>query len=254
MFKKFSLIVINGRRAAFVSFLCLMLGVGISLFLMFLPSGTLAGNIPIYCVDSAEKKIAITFDCAWEDFDTDEILRVLKENEAKATFFVTGDYVRRCAESVKKFYEAGHDIGNHSDNHPHPNSLSAKELTEDTQKCAEEIKKLGIEEKKLYRAPYGEYNDSAVSTINKAGYSFIQWDVDSLDYTGLSVGEIKDRVTKRVKSGSIVLFHTGVENTAEALGQILSQLKDEGYSFAGVDELICKEDFFIDHTGKQIKK
>ena len=73
-------------------------------------------KIPIYCVDTDEKKISITFDCAWEDFDTDRILNVLKKYDARATFFVTGDYVRRCSASVKKFYEAGHDIGNHSDN------------------------------------------------------------------------------------------------------------------------------------------
>lgn len=254
MFKGFKCIVITKKKAALAGVLCLALGVGISIMTMLIPKNSYADEIPIYCVDTQEKRIAITFDCAWEDFDTDEILKVLADNDAKATFFVTGDYVRRCGETVKKYYESGHDVGNHSDNHPHPNKLSVKELTEDTKKCSDEIEKLGIEEKKLYRAPYGEYNENTVKTINDAGYSFIQWDVDSLDYTGLSVEDIKKRVCERVKPGSIVLFHTGVDNTAEGLSAVLLQLKAEGYSFVGVDELMIKEEYIIDHTGKQIKK
>lgn len=210
-------------------------------------------KIPIYCVDTNEKKIAITFDCAWEDFDTDSILSVLKKYDAKATFFVTGDYVRRCSASVKKFYEAGHDIGNHSDNHPHPNNLTEKKLKEDTKKCSEEIKKLGIEEKKLYRSPYGEYNNKTVSTIEEMGYFFIQWDTDSLDYTKISTEEIVKRVSGKAKEGSVVLFHTGVQNTSSALDKILEKFSKEGYSFVTVDELIYKENYKTDAAGKQIR-
>lgn len=253
MFKKFRCFVITKKNIIVCGAVFLALAVGISLFALFLPAVATAGEIPIYSVGTDEKVIAITFDCAWEDFDTKEILDVLEEYDAKATFFVTGDYVRRCPESVKAFYEAGHDIANHSDNHPHPNSLSESELALDTKKCSEEIKKLGIEEKKLYRAPYGEYNDKTVKTINNMGYHFIQWDADSLDYTGLAVSDIEKRVVSKVGSGSIVLFHTGVENTAEALGRVLLKLKGEGYSFAAVDEIILKKDFLIDHAGKQIK-
>ncbi len=210
-------------------------------------------KIPIYCVDTNEKKIAITFDCAWEDFDTDRILNVLEKYDARATFFVTGDYVRRCAGSVKKFSDAGHDIGNHSDNHPHPNNLSKEQLKEDTKKCAEEIKKLGIEEKKLYRSPYGEYNNATVSTIEEMGYFFIQWDTDSLDYTKIGTAEIIRRVCDKAKEGSIVLFHTGVENTSLALDKILERFSKDGYSFVTVDELIYKENYKIDPAGKQIR-
>ncbi len=253
VFKKFRCFVITKKNIIVCACVFLALAVGISLFTLFLPSVAIAGEIPIYSVGTDEKVIAITFDCAWEDFDTQKILDVLKEHDAKATFFVTGDYVRRCPNSVKAFFDAGHDIGNHSDNHPHPNSLSERALVSDTEKCSEEIKKLGIEEKKLYRAPYGEYNDKTVKTINNMGYHFIQWDADSLDYTGLAVSDITERVVSRVGPGSIVLFHTGVENTAEALRQVLLKLKGEDYRFVTVDEIILKKDFWVDHTGRQIK-
>ncbi len=251
----FKCMIITKRRI--IAAVCLVLALcgGAYVFSAVAPKGA-AGeeNLPIYCVDTSEKKIALTFDCAWEDFDTEKILGVLEKHGAKATFFVTGDYVRRCAESVKKFSKAGHEIGNHSDNHPHPNKLSAAGLIADTEKCSKEIENLGIEEKKLYRAPYGEYNENVVETINKAGYKFIQWDADSLDYTGLSVQEIKERIKKRVKSGSILLFHTGVKNTAPALDEILSDLKEQGYSIVGADELIYKDNYIIDRSGRQMLK
>lgn len=254
MFGKFRFIVLTKKKAAAVGAGFLCFGIVICMAVGILPKLSVgAGEIPIYRVKTDEKKIAITFDCAWEDADTDEILSALNDNGAKATFFVTGDYVRRCKESVKKFSGSGHDIGNHSDNHPHPNSMSKEDLIEDTNRCAKEIENLGIEAKKLYRSPYGEYNEKVVQTINSMGYSFIQWDADSLDYRGLTPSEMEERIMKRVKSGSIILFHTGTENTAAALRQILPKLKKRGYSFVTVDELIYKEDFKIDHAGQQIK-
>lgn len=88
--------------------------------------------LPIYSVETLEKTIAITFDSAWEDADTADILAVLAKYNAKATFFVTGDYLDRCGASAKAFFDAGHEIANHSDQHPHPNKLSREALEADT--------------------------------------------------------------------------------------------------------------------------
>lgn len=254
MFGKFKFVVLTKKRAI-TGVVLFFVGIAFCSAIMAFSKNPEGAEriIPIYSVDCAEKKIAITFDCAWGDEDTDEILKALEENDVKATFFVTGDYVRRCSESVKKFSAANHDIANHSDDHPHPNNISKEDLIEDTKKCSREIERLGIEEKKLYRAPYGEYNNQVVQTINSMGYSFIQWDADSLDYRGITPNEMEKRITDKIENGSIVLFHTGTNNTASALRQILPRLKDDGYSFVLVDDLIYKDNFFIDHSGKQIK-
>lgn len=212
--------------------------------------------LPIYSVETPEKNIAITFDSAWEDADTNDILSVLNKYNAKATFFVTGDYLDRCGASAKAFFDAGHEIANHSDQHPHPNKMAKEELEKDTKTCEEKITALTGKANTLYRSPYGEYNNQTVETIHSMGYSFIQWDVDSLDYKGLSAAEIEKRVCGKVKNGSIVLFHTGTKTatTAAGLEAVLSKLSAEGYRFVTVSELIYKDNFYIDNSGRQIPK
>lgn len=210
--------------------------------------------LPIYSVDTHEKCVAITFDSAWGDEDTEEILNILAKNGVRATFFVTGDYLDRCAPSAKRFFEASHEIANHSDMHPHPNKLSREELLADTAKCNEKIYALTNVQNTLYRAPYGEYNDKTVETITNEGYMFIQWDVDSLDYKGLAPEEIAKRVCSRVQNGSIVLFHTGTKNTAAALELVLTRLAAEGYCFKPVGEMIYRQSFYIDRAGRQISE
>ncbi len=214
---------------------------------------TSARLLPIYSVETERKCVAITFDSAWGDEDTQQILDVLEKNNARATFFVTGDYLDRCSASAKAFFDAGHEIANHSDMHPHPNKMSKQELIDDTQKCEQKIIALTGKSVMLYRSPYGEYNNSVVETINSMGYSFIQWDADSLDYKGLGAEEIKTRICSRVKNGSIILFHTGTKNTADALAILLPKLAEQGYSFVPASELIYKDGFYIDNTGRQIK-
>ncbi len=210
--------------------------------------------LPIYSVETQEKCVSITFDSAWGDEDSEKILQALSKNDVRATFFVTGDYLDRCASSAKMFFDSGHEIANHSDMHPHPNKLDKQSLIDDTKKCEEKIIALTGKSQMLYRAPYGEYNNDTISTINSMGYSFIQWDVDSLDYKGLSEEQITKRICDRVKNGSIILFHTGTKNTAAALEMVLPVLKEQGYIFKPVSELIYKENFYIDHSGRQITK
>lgn len=217
-------------------------------------ANTNARLLPIYSVETQEKCISITFDSAWGDEDSEQILQALTKNDVRATFFVTGDYLDRCASSAKMFFDGGHEIANHSDMHPHPNKLGKESLIDDTKKCEEKITALTGKNTMLYRAPYGEYNNDTVSTINSMGYSFIQWDVDSLDYKGLSEEQICKRICERVKKGSIILFHTGTKNTASALEMVLPILKDQGYTFKPVSELIYKENFYIDHSGRQTRK
>lgn len=208
--------------------------------------------VPIYCVDRGDKKIALTFDVAWENSNTEELLNILEQNDAKATFFVTGDWCDRYPDDVKMFYDAGHEIENHSDQHPHVEGINVNDLINDTKECSRKIKMITGEEPKLYRAPYGEYDDSLITTLDGMGMKVVQWDVDSVDWKKQSADKIKKKVLKGVKSGSILLFHNDLENTTEALPDILKSLRSQGYEFVRADQLIYSDNYTIDATGKQI--
>ena len=144
-----------------------------------------ARKLPIYGVNTEEKKIALTFDCAWENSDTQILLDLLRQTGAKATFFATGDWCERFPEDVKAFALAGHDVENHSYGHPHVASVSRDKLVSDTKKCDDIIENLTGIRPILYRAPYGEYSDGMMETFEKElGHRVIQWDVDSRDWQG----------------------------------------------------------------------
>ena len=209
-------------------------------------------RLPIYCVERDDKKIAVTFDVAWENSNTAALLEILENNGARATFFVTGDWCDRYPDDVKAFYDAGHSVENHSDRHPHVEGININDLINDTKECSRKIKMITGEEPTLYRAPYGEFDDNLLTTIEGLGLKTIQWDVDSVDWKKPSAADIKKKVLKNVKSGSILLFHNDLENTTAALPEILSELRSQGYSFVTVNELIFHDNYTIDATGKQL--
>ena len=103
----------------------------------------------------------------------------------------------------------------------------------------------------LFRPPYGDYDDELIKTASELGYYTIQWDVDSLDWKDLSASDIAMRVINGVKNGSIILMHNNGLHTAEAVPIILETLKNRGYSFVPVGELILRENYYIDGTGMQ---
>lgn len=210
-------------------------------------------EIPIYCVDNDKKEIAITFDAAWGDEDTEELIEILNENDVKASFFMVGGFIKRFPESVKKFADNGHEILNHSDSHAHMTALNEAEIKEELDSCENRIKNVTGKSKKLFRPPYGEYNDNVIKFAKNAGYTAIQWDVDSLDWKDIESEEIYRRVVGKTKNGSIILFHNGAQNTPEALKTILPELRKKGFKFVTVSELIYKKDYTIDNFGKQKK-
>lgn len=210
-------------------------------------------KLPIYGVETTEKKIAITFDAAWTNQDTEEIIKILEKHNAKATFFIVGDWAEKFPESVKAFFDAGHTIANHSDTHKAFSKCSRNEIKEEIENCNKKLEAITGQKVTLVRAPSGDYTDQSIEVAKSLGMYTIQWDCDSLDYTKISVDEIVNRVVKGTKNGSIVLFHNGVENTAPALDRILTELTKQGYTFVSVENLIYKENYSIDHTGRQYK-
>lgn len=162
-----------------------------------------------------------------------------------------GEWAQRCPDSVKALQQAGHEIENHSATHPHLSQCSQEELTEQIQKGNEMISALTGQVPTLFRCPYGEYNDQIITTVRSLGMTPVQWDVDSLDWEGLSADEITERVVSRTKSGSILLFHNGADHTPEALPNIITMLKNRGFRFVTLSELLLEGDTFIDNAGVQ---
>ena len=210
--------------------------------------------LPIYSVETPEKVVSITFDTAWGNEDVDAIISALDNTGCKATFFVTGEWVDKFPDDVKKLYDAGHEIASHSDSHKHFNSLSESEMIADMDKADAKIKAVLGTDNTVFRAPYGEYNKELVMACRKTGRYIIQWSLDSLDYTGLDAQQMEDRVLPNLRNGDIILFHTGTDNTAASIGGILEKIRAEGYEFKTVGELIYKDNFTIDYEGRQKKK
>lgn len=137
-------------------------------------------KLPIYCVDTPEKKVAISFDAAWGADDTDELLRILEENDVKTTFFMCGYWVEDYPEEVIKIAKAGHDLGNHSATHPHMSQLSKEQIKNELAQAHEKVKNLTGVDMTLFRPPFGEYDNKVIEAAEESGYYTIQWDVDSL--------------------------------------------------------------------------
>lgn len=208
-------------------------------------------EVPIYSVDTEEKKVSLTINCAWNADDIDSILETLKKNDCKVTFFVVGDWVDKNGEALKKISEEGHEIANHSDTHPHVSNLNYEKNLEQIEKCSKKVEAITGKRTELYRGPYGEYNNTVLQATKEAGHICIQWSIDSLDYTGLTEPQMKDRIIPKLQNGSIILMHNGTKNTASSLGGIIIEIKNKGFEIVPVSDLIYKENFTIDANGMQ---
>ena len=209
--------------------------------------------LPIYNVETDEKKVAFTMNCAWNADDIDSILETLEKNNVKITFFMVGEWIDKYQEAAKKIYEAGHEIANHSDTHKHVNNLSYEENVKEIKKANEKIKNITGKENILYRAPYGEYNNTVIKAAKENGYIPIQWDLDTLDYTGLTGEEMWKRLEKKLKSGDIILSHNGTAHTADSLDMLIKNIKKKGFEIVKVSDLIYKDNYKININGTQIK-
>ena len=210
-------------------------------------------EVPIYSVERDDNKIAITFDCAWNDEDIDSILDTLDKYNCKATFFVVGDWVEKYPDALKKISEGGHEIGNHSYNHADYTKMSAEAIIADLDKCDAVIEQVTGKKPHLMRAPSGGYNDTVIKAVDKSGRTYIQWSVDGIDYGDALPQDIYDRSVKKTEAGDIILLHNGTKSTANVLPKILEALECK-FEFATISELIYADNYIIDNTGRQFQK
>lgn len=216
--------------------------------------GKTVRKIPIYCVDTEEKKVAISFDASWGASRTMSILETLKTYDVPATFFAVGIWAEKYPDELKTLADSGRlEIATHSNTHPDMAKLSRKQIALELETSIKTIEEISGEKIDLFRAPYGSYSDALLEEAEKLGLYTVQWDVDTLDWKGLSASEIAARAVGGAKNGSIILMHNDGEHTAEALPAIITGLKNKGFTLVTIGDLIYRENYTIDHTGKQIR-
>lgn len=208
-------------------------------------------EIPIYSVQTNEKKVAITFDAAWGSDKTEKIVTTLKDRGVCGTFFLVGFWISQNQDKVKFIDEAGFDIGTHSNTHPKMSELSESQMIEELKVSSDMITKITGKPVKYFRAPFGDYNDKVIQVAGNLGLKTIQWDVDSLDWKGLSAAEIFARVKNSVKNGSIILCHNNSDHILDALPLILDYLAEQNYKLVKISELVYEDNYHIDNNGLQ---
>ena len=209
-------------------------------------------EIPIYYVDTQEKVCAISFDAAWGNEQTDQLLDTLDQYEVKTTFFLVKQWVDNYPGSVKEIAARGHDIGNHSATHPHMAQLSVSEQLQEISDCNKAIEQLIGKCPTLFRAPYGEYDNKLVKNLRAQNMYCVQWNIDSLDWKDPPADEIVSRITEKLCPGSIILLHNGATNTPEALPALIEAIRSKGYQIVPISQLIPDGDYCTDHEGKMI--
>jgi len=195
---------------------------------------------PIYEVKTDKKVIALTFDISWGSNTPTPVLDILKDNDLHCTFFLSGPWVKQYPEIAKRVKEDGHEIGSHGYRHINLSNLSKSEIIDEVNKAHNNIKEVTGVEASLIRTPNGDYNDTVIQAIHEANYKAIQWSCDSLDWMNPGINTIIDRVSKKAKPGDIVLLHASdtCKQTADALPVLIKNLKEQGYQFVTVSQLL----------------
>lgn len=189
---------------------------------------------------SSKPKIALTFDDGHKY--ASQINKKLNKYGVKATFFLCGCYIEKNLDIYREIYKAGHEIGNHSYNHPHMTDLSESDILTELSRTQELIKKIAstANRSKLFRFPYGTHDEALTHFIEEQGYTPVAWTIDSDDWTGISASEICNNIlsSNYLTDRTIILMHTSGEHTAEALDLIIPALKKQRYKIVHVSDLL----------------
>ncbi|EON72382.1 polysaccharide deacetylase family protein [Lysinibacillus sphaericus] len=199
-----------------------------------------AGQI-VWEIQTKEKIVALTFDDGPHKKYTSEILDLLAQYDAKATFFVVGQNAEKNPEVVLRMYEEGHEIANHT--YTHPLKTNVPNLMKEIKQTHETIYSISGYSPILFRPVEGQYTDAMISAVVKEGYKVVMWSwhLDTLDWKNPGVNKIVDTVLRGVKEGNVVLFHDGGGNrqqTVKAMEKILPELEKKGYKFVTIPELL----------------
>ncbi len=213
-------------------------------------------ELPIYRVKTDEKNVALTFDLSWGGENIEEVLGILEKHNVKATFFITGNWSEEFPDYIEKMIELGHDIGNHSLNHENMTQLSMEEKKAEISIVHEYVKNLTGYEMNLFRPPYGAYDNEVIRSGEELGYYTIRWSVNSLDWKDYGKESIIKTVVEHeeLKNGAIILMNGEAKYTKEALEEVILGIREKGYEFVPLSELIYTEDYYLEVDGTQVEK
>jgi len=194
--------------------------------------------------------VALTFDDGPKPEYCQPILDILDKYGAKATFFVVGKEAEDNPDLIMRMEDSNHEIGNHTYSHVSVKDLPVGEALRDIQKCSEVIYNITGKQPKYFRPPGGGYNKGISEGLKKMGLKTVYWSLNAVDYIEMTPGyevpedyqamakELSKRIVDKVSPGAIILFHNGSEQTVKALPFILSELKNKGYGFVTISDLL----------------
>ena len=194
-----------------------------------------------YLDEDGGKVIYLTFDAGYENGYTDEILDVLKELEVPAAFFVTGDYLQRNADRIRRMVREGHIVGNHTHSHPDMTKLDGEQIRAELQQVEEQYFGItGQTMPKYYRPPQGVYDETSLKRVQELGYQTVFWSLAYADWDNDQQPKPEaalEKLNSRIHDGAVVLLHATSKTNAEILENLLTGWMDQGYRFAPVTEL-----------------
>ena len=193
--------------------------------------------MPIFHGNMAEPKVTFACNVFWGEEFLPEMLNVLDENNIKITFFIGGSWAKRFPALVTELANRGHELGNHSYNHPHPNLLGKDKNKEQILRTEQLVNELTTIKTTLYAPPYGEYNDTVLLAAKELSYTTIMWSIDTIDWQRPPTEIIINRVMKKLHNGAIILIHP-TQNTAKALPQLIKEIQEKGYKISTVSDII----------------
>ena len=193
-----------------------------------------------YAQDTDEKNIYLTFDCGYENGNTEIILDALKKHNAPATFFVVGNFLSTSPEIVKRMISDGHIVGNHSYHHPDMSQISSIDsFSKELQELSDLYKETtGQEMKKYYRPPQGKYSETNLKMAKDLGYKTFFWSLAYVDWYQDNQPSKEEAFDNRIHPGAIVLLHSTSSTNAQILDELLGKWEEMGYQFRSLDYLV----------------
>ena len=192
---------------------------------------------PIFHGNIDQNKVAFVCNVFWGEEFLPDMLKTLEDNNVHITFFIGGTWAKDNPDILKNIVEKGHEVANHSYNHPHPNTLSKDKNKEQILKAETIIQQITGVKTSLYAPPYGEYNDVVLNAAQELDYKTIMWSIDTIDWKRPPSEIVKSRVLKKIHNGAIVLMHP-TKPTKKALPELLKELREKGYIITTVSDVI----------------
>lgn len=215
---------------------------------------TVGGTVqpaPIARVADAPGQVGLSFDVAWGDDQTEEILEVLDIYGVQATFFVTNAWMAAYPELTAKISEGGHELGLHSATHPYFSALTKEGMKKELNDNSKMVAQLTGQQAKFFRPPYGDYNNNVLSAAGEMGLVTIGWAVDGGDWQDISARKISDNVLKQAKAGDIVMLQNNNKQTVAALKEIFNTWQEQGIRPVPLGAVVRTQDYFVDYDGVQ---